>query len=133
MLCIFPPVIIKLQCLQHSQGWISQCGQKCVIGINLPECHCCCLSICINSTTKLQEKMLFRANDASNSNRPSRLLMDFNSSYYSIIVFSQQLFVDTILRLQDLSVQSQEMARLFIYNHLVPPTNKCCFICIWRP
>lgn len=36
--------------------------------------------------------------------------MDFNSSYYSIIVFSQQLFVDTILRLQDLYVQSQEIA-----------------------
>ena len=71
--------------------------------------------------------MLFRANDASNSNRPSRLLMDFNSSYYSIIVFSQQLFVDTILRLQDLFVQSQETGGLFIYNHLVPPTNATLF------
>lgn len=54
--------------------------------------------------------MLFRANDASNSNRPSRLLMDFNSSYYCIIVFSQQPFVDTVLRLQDLYVQAQETA-----------------------
>lgn len=54
--------------------------------------------------------MLFRANDASNSNRPSRLLMDFNSSYYYIIVFSQQPFVDTVLRLQDLYVQAQETA-----------------------
>lgn len=49
-----------------------------------------------------------RANDASNSNRPSRLLMDFNSSYYSIMVFSQQLFVYKIFSLQDLYVQSQE-------------------------
>lgn len=36
--------------------------------------------------------------------------MDFNSSYYYIIVFSQQPFVDTILRLQDLYVQAQETA-----------------------
>lgn len=35
--------------------------------------------------------------------------MDFNSSYYSIIVFSQQPFVDTS-RLQDLYVQAQETA-----------------------
>lgn len=34
--------------------------------------------------------------------------MDFNSSYYSIMVFSQQLFVYKIFSLQDLYVQSQE-------------------------
>lgn len=94
---------------------------KCVISISLPEWPCSCLSIQINSTTKLWEEMLFRANDASNSNRPSRLLMDFNSSYYGIIVFSQQLFVDTILHLQDLDVQSQETAHhsfIIIWFHL---------------
>lgn len=54
--------------------------------------------------------------------------MDFNSSYYNIIVFSQQLFVDTILRLQDLYVQSQEMAHhsfIIIWFHL--QTNAILF------
>lgn len=54
--------------------------------------------------------------------------MDFNSSYYNIIVFSQQLFVDTILRLQDLSVQSQEMAHhSFIIIWFYLQTNAILF------
>lgn len=61
--------------------------------------------------------------------------MDFNSGYYSIIVFSQQLFVDTILRLQDLYGQSQEMAHhsfIIIWFHL--QTNATLFAfgdCEW--
>lgn len=86
---------------------------QCLISINLPQCHQGRLSICINSMAKLSEEMLFKANDASNSNRPSRLLMDSNSSYYSVIVFSQQPFVDTI-RLQDLYVQAQETAAIHL-------------------
>jgi len=39
--------------------------------------------------------------------------MDSNSSYYSVIVFSQQPFVDTI-RLQDLYVQAQETAAIHL-------------------
>lgn len=105
--CIFSPVLFKCCICRILQARLVA---ECLISINLPQCHQDRLSICINSMAKLSEEMLFKANDASNSNRPSRLLMDFNSSYYYIIVFSQQPFVDTILRLQDLYVQAQETA-----------------------